>query len=128
MLTGFPANSVFIVDSEDRVRHHTVLDPRFLVMMLIMYKFVDVDLLVGTGVDVDHPQGWMELAGGRKVGFRLQVCPGLLLLKCVHNFSSEHLPTKIILYLHTSGSGALMVVKALPCLAGSLRRTRWRTR
>ena len=35
MLTGFPANSVFIVDSEDRVRHHTVLDPRFLVMMLI---------------------------------------------------------------------------------------------
>ena len=43
MLTGFPANSVFIVDSEDRVRHHTVLDPRFLVMMLIMYKFVDVD-------------------------------------------------------------------------------------
>jgi len=28
MLTGFPANSVFIVDSEDRVRHHTVLDPR----------------------------------------------------------------------------------------------------
>ena len=29
MLTGFPANSVFIVDSEDRVRHHTVLDPRF---------------------------------------------------------------------------------------------------
>ena len=55
MLTGFPANSVFIVDSEDRVRHHTVLDPRFLVMMLIMYKFVEVDLLVGTGVDVDHP-------------------------------------------------------------------------
>ena len=84
MLTGFPANSVFIVDSEDRVRHHTVLDPRFLVMMLIMYKFVDVD----------HPQGWMELAGGREVGFRLQVCPGLLLLKCVfffcvHNFPSE---------------------------------------
>ena len=85
MLTGFPANSVFIVDSKDRVRHHTVLDPRFLVMMLIMYKFVDVD----------HPQGWMELAGGREVGFRLQVCPGLLLLKCilplscVHNFSSE---------------------------------------
>ena len=95
MLTGFPANSVFIVDSEDRVRHHTVLDPRFLVMMLIMYKLVDVDLLVGTGVDVDYPQGWMELAGGRKVGFRLQVCPVLLLLKCilplfcVHNFSSE---------------------------------------
>ena len=29
MLSGFPANSVFIVDSEDRVRHHTVLDPRF---------------------------------------------------------------------------------------------------
>ena len=77
MLTGFPANSVFIVDSEDRVRHHTVLDPRFLVMMLIMYKFVDVDLLVGTGVDVDHPQGWMELGGGCEVGFRLQVCPVL---------------------------------------------------
>ena len=95
MLTGFPANSVFIVDSKDRVRHHTVLDPRFLVMMLIMYKFVDVDLLVGTGVDVDHPQGWMELGGGCEVGFRLQVCPVLLLLKCilplscVHNFSSE---------------------------------------
>ena len=94
MLTGFPANSVFIVDSEDRVRHHTVLDPRFLVMMLIMYKFVDVDLLVGAGVDVDHPQGWMELGGGCKVGFRLQVRPVLLLLKCVrlscvHNFSSE---------------------------------------
>ena len=94
MLTGFPANSVFIVDSEDRVRHHTVLDPRFLVMMLIMYKFIDVDLLVGTGVDVDHPQGWMELGGGCEVGFRLQVCPGLLLSKyvplfCVHNFSSE---------------------------------------
>ena len=35
MLTGFPANSAFIVDSKDRVRHHTVLDPRFLVMMLI---------------------------------------------------------------------------------------------
>ena len=94
MLTGFPANSVFIVDSEDRVRHHTVLDPRFLVMMLIMYKLVDVDLLVGTGVDVNHPQGWMELGGGCEVGFRLQVCPVLLLLKCVrlfcvHNFSSE---------------------------------------
>ena len=94
MLTGFPANSVFIVDSEDRVRHHTVLDPRFLVMMLIMYKFIDVDLLVGTGVDVDHPQGWLELGGGCEVGFRLQVCPVLLLLKCVrlfcvHNFSSE---------------------------------------
>ena len=92
MLTGFPANSVFIVDSEDRVRHHTVLDPRFLVMMLIMYKLVDV--LVGTGVDVNHPQGWMELGGGCEVGFRLQVCPVLLLLKCVplfcvHNFSSE---------------------------------------
>ena len=29
MLNGFPANSVFIVDSEDRVRHQTVLDPRF---------------------------------------------------------------------------------------------------
>jgi len=28
MRSGFPANSVFIVDSEDRVRHHTVLDPR----------------------------------------------------------------------------------------------------
>ena len=28
MMSGFPANSVFIVDSEDRVRHHTVLDPR----------------------------------------------------------------------------------------------------
>ena len=77
MLTGFPANSVFIVDSEDRVRHHTVLDPRFLVMMLIMYNVVDVNLLVGTGVDVDHPQGWMELVGGREVGFRLQVCPVL---------------------------------------------------
>ena len=95
MLTGFPANSVFIVDSEDRVRHHTVLDPRFLVMMLIMYKFVDVDLLAGTDVDVDHPQGWMELGGGCEVGFRLQVCPVVLLLKCVlhlfsvHNFSSE---------------------------------------
>ena len=95
MLTGFPANSVFIVDSEDRVRHHTVLDPRFLVMMLITHKLVDVDPLVGTGVDVDHPQGWMELGGGREVGFCLQVCPGLLLLKCilplfcVHNFPSE---------------------------------------
>ena len=93
MLTGFPANSVFIVDSKDRVRHHTVLDPRFLVMML-MHNVVDVDPLAGTGVDVDHPQGWMELAGGREVGFRLQVCPVLLLLKCVplscvHNFSSE---------------------------------------
>ena len=94
MLTGFPANSVFIIDSEDRVRHHTVLDPRFLVMMLITYKFVDVDLLVGTGIDVDHPQGWMELGGGCEVGFRLQVCHVVLLLKsvplfCVHNFSSE---------------------------------------
>ena len=29
MLSGFPANSVFIVDSEDVVRHQTVLDPRF---------------------------------------------------------------------------------------------------
>ena len=29
MRTGFPANSVFIVDSKDRVRYHTVLDPRF---------------------------------------------------------------------------------------------------
>ena len=29
MMSGFPANSVFIVDSEDRVRHQTVLDPRF---------------------------------------------------------------------------------------------------
>ena len=29
MLSGFPANSVFVVDSEDVVRHHTVLDPRF---------------------------------------------------------------------------------------------------
>ena len=28
MRTGFPANSVFIVDGEDRVRHHTVLDSR----------------------------------------------------------------------------------------------------
>ena len=91
MLTGFPANSVFIVDSKDRVRHHTVLDPRFLVMML-MYNVVDVDPLVGTGVNFDQSQGWMEPAGGRKVGFRLQVCPVLLLLKCIlplfcaHNF------------------------------------------
>ena len=29
MMSGFPANSVFIVDSEDRVRHQTVLDSRF---------------------------------------------------------------------------------------------------
>ena len=28
MRSGFPANSVFIVDTEDRVRHHMVLDPR----------------------------------------------------------------------------------------------------
>ena len=28
MRSGFPANSVFIVDGEDRVRHHTVLDSR----------------------------------------------------------------------------------------------------
>ena len=28
MKSGFPANSVFIVDGEDRVRHHTVLDSR----------------------------------------------------------------------------------------------------
>ena len=89
MLTGFPANSVFIVDSEDRVRHHTVLDPRFLVMMLIMYKFVDVYLLAGTGVDVVHPQGWMELGGGCEVGFCLQVCPVVLLLKSVQFTTSS---------------------------------------
>ena len=29
MMSGFPANSVFVVDSEDRVRHQTVLDSRF---------------------------------------------------------------------------------------------------
>ena len=29
MMSGFPANSVFIVDSKDRVRHQTVLDSRF---------------------------------------------------------------------------------------------------
>ena len=59
-----------------------------------MHNVVDVDPLAGTGVDVDHPQGWMELGGGCEVGFRLQVRPVLLLLKhvrlsCVHNFSSE---------------------------------------
>ena len=98
MLTGFPANSVFIIDSEDRVRHHTVLDPRFLVMMLIMYNVVDVNLLVGTGVDVDHPQGWMELVGVREVGFRLQVCPVLLLLKCVRLFCVQKFSSEQKLY------------------------------
>ena len=55
---------------------------------------VDVDLLVGSAVDVANPQGWVELAGGCEVGVRLQVRPVLLHLKCVrlscvHNFSSE---------------------------------------
>ena len=52
MLTGFPANSVFIVDSEDRVRHHTVLDPRFLGMMLCAMLLMLIFLLglaVGKG-------------------------------------------------------------------------------
>ena len=50
-------------------------------------------LLVLVLVDVNHPQGWVELAGGCEVGVRLQVRPVLLLkcvrLSCVHNFSSE---------------------------------------
>ena len=28
MRTGYPANSIFIVDSTDRVRYHAVLDTR----------------------------------------------------------------------------------------------------
>ena len=39
-------------------------------------------LLVLVLVDVNHPQGWVELAGGCEVGLRLQVRP-VLLLKCV---------------------------------------------
>ena len=31
MRIGFPANSVFTVDGEDRVRHHTVLDSRVVI-------------------------------------------------------------------------------------------------
>ena len=50
MLSGFPANSVFIVDSKDRVRHHTVLDPRLI-------NFYDD--FVGVGGDVVNPRaGW----------------------------------------------------------------------
>ena len=58
MLTGFPANSVFIVDSEDRVRHHTVLDPRFLVMMLCAMLLMLIFLL-GLALTSTIPRvGW----------------------------------------------------------------------
>ena len=54
MLSGFPANSVFIVDSKDRVRHQTVLDPR-----LINFHDVEHDDFVGVGGDVVNPRaGW----------------------------------------------------------------------
>jgi len=51
MLTGFPANSVFIVDSEDRVRHHTVLDPR------VGWNLEEVARLVSAFRSTDGGQG-----------------------------------------------------------------------
>jgi len=51
MLTGFPANSVFIVDSEDRVRHHTVLDPR------VGWNLQEVARLVSAFRSTDGAQG-----------------------------------------------------------------------
>ena len=71
MLSGFPANSVFIVDSEDRVRHHTVLDPRF-----YLYDGpgdAEHDDVVGDGGDVCEPQGRVEHGGGGEAGGCLQV-------------------------------------------------------
>merc|ERR550534_3677869 len=51
MLTGFPANSVFIVDSEDRVRHHTVLDPR------VGWNLEEIARLVSAFRSTDGGQG-----------------------------------------------------------------------
>ena len=67
MLSGFPANSVFIVDSKDRVRHHTVLDPR-----LINFHDVEYDDFVGVGGDVVNPRaGWnMEEVARLVAAFR----------------------------------------------------------
>ena len=70
MLNGFPANSVFIVDSQDRVRHQTVLDPRF-------YDFYEgigaVEHVVGDGGEGFEPQGRLEHGGGGEAGGCLQV-------------------------------------------------------
>ena len=74
MLNGFPANSVFIVDSQDRVRHQTVLDPRF-------YDFYEgiggmghgMAILMGMVVKVFEPQGRLEHGGGGEAGGCLQV-------------------------------------------------------
>ena len=72
MRSGFPANSVFIVDSEDRVRHHTVLDPRFKDFYEGLWE-VELDDVGGDGGDVDQPQGGLEHGGGGKAGGCLQV-------------------------------------------------------
>jgi len=56
MMSGFPANSVFIVDSQDRVRHHTVLDPR------VGWNMEEVARLVAAFRDTDGGEG-LAMAG-----------------------------------------------------------------
>merc|ERR1719500_666310 len=56
MMSGFPANSVFIVDSEDRVRHQTVLDPR------VGWNMEEVARLVAAYRDTDGGEG-LAMAG-----------------------------------------------------------------
>ena len=55
-------------------------------------------LLVLVLVDVNHPQGWVELAGGCEVGLRLQVRPVLLHLKCVRLFCVQKFSSEQKLY------------------------------
>jgi len=59
MMSGFPANSVFIVDSEDRVRHHTVLDPR------VGWNMEEVTRLVAAYRDTEGGQG-LAMAGWKE--------------------------------------------------------------
>ena len=59
MRSGFPANSVFIVDTEDRVRHHTVLDPRFKEFFMKVFGRWRMVMLVGMVVMfINLRAGW----------------------------------------------------------------------
>ena len=68
MRSGFPANSVFIVDGEDRVRHHTVLDSRAAFSVGEVARLVEA-FRATDGGQVSSPSGtphqYLAMAGWR---------------------------------------------------------------
>ena len=105
MMSGFPANSVFIVDSEDRVRHHTVLDPR-----LELFCFADC------GDDYKsliNPRTSWNLEEVARLVAAYRLCFPLIL---------------IVEKTFFVGAGTPMEGRVLPWPAGMGRRTPWTTR